>query len=710
MVAEETRRRERLRDAVPLLNEKLVEEDCPEDQYQCFVCKGFCYLSQITCTCTKSITCIDHADSLCGCPATKRTLRKRYSENQLNEILEEIQTRAHLPMAWRERLYGLLSVPRPQLKSMRALLADGEKIDYNIMEMDALRAMVTRANVWAERVTALSTRKSTGRRKKGRQSTANEDDGEADRRPQVIRELLAEVDRLAFDSPEILQLRQIIHSIDDFERQAAVILTTPTDQLDLEQCRTVLILGQSANIDLPEVHQLRTIVSRLEWFKKVEEDVDDRTLQYTDVLQLLEEAEEFGISADHPGVVELRKREQAGRRWADAVQALLRAPQISFDDLDRLIEGQELVPTNLDQMRALETIRKTAQGWQTSARQILAEPATATATSITRLCRNVRGAQGPVSKITIPEIAELQVELDFHARWYKEVADLIGSQPGRVPGAIEDIVTGFRQNLGPEDDEPNPDHVCICRDPPNGLMVKCEICKGDYHAKCVGVAAKNAAEPYRCSICGPTFPDTRTSLHRLAYLADDISHWNFLVPPPELTLLNGAIEMAIRYARVVVPLIDPMFQAQASADAEILAHHARKLYWLPVTFDGLYGNKRVVFEQIIGKRLYDLRMPANPKPRMRPRRPKFILRQARDKTFHCLCSHLPADYLVVVHCHKCGQGYHASCVSAPDDVLGEGAKPWRCPCCSVKEGKHYQKNRDVRVQMTGGLTRVVLST
>src|ERR1700734_3051967 len=47
------------------LGEILEEEDRPEDQYQCTICKMFCYLSQITCQCKSEVVCIEHAEFLC---------------------------------------------------------------------------------------------------------------------------------------------------------------------------------------------------------------------------------------------------------------------------------------------------------------------------------------------------------------------------------------------------------------------------------------------------------------------------------------------------------------------------------------------------------------------------------------------------------------------------------------------------------------------
>ena len=695
MVVEETFRRDKFRAEVPLLSEMLVEEDCSEDQYQCCICKAFCYLSQITCTCTKKASCIDHADQLCGCPSSKRTLRKRYSENQLEEILSVIEARANQPEVWRDRFRTLLGVSRPALKSMRALLADGERISHSLPEIEDLRALVIRANAWVERVTALATRKSTGRRRKGRQ---DEPDDDLDRSPDVLSGLLKEADRMAFDAPEILQLRQMVYNIDGFRSEASIILSTPESELDIDKCRTALILGNSLNVDLEELAELQTIVNRLEWFRKVEEEVDDRMLQYEDVVRLLAEADDFGIPGDHATVAELRKREAKGSAWKQAVDKLLNAPHITVEEVSALVDEQELTPTIVDLMRQLENIRKTALGWQTSARQQLAS---GSANGAQRLCKAVKSASGSLSRIRIAEISQLQDELDFHAKWLEQLSAILGVPPNKVNAFLTTTLDSAKRLLSPADDRPSADFTCFCRTAPAPIMTTCSICKGQYHPRCVNVTAKNALHPIRCAMCERDVFDDRPSLNAAAHFVD-AHKWNFTLSSSEMKLLNEIVDSALRFARFVLQLVDPLEQAIPCRDVELLTHCTRKLYNLPLVFDAVHTqtNERVVFEHWLRKRIQDARN--QPKGRQRSRKAKLVLKQSHEHEFHCICRSTPEDHLIRVQCSRCGQGYHSSCVSAPIAASVQDGEKWRCPCCIVKEGKH-SKGLDVRVQMSGRL-------
>src|SRR5882762_7849941 len=126
------------------MSEVLEEEDRTEDQYQCTVCKVFCYLSQVTCKCTSKVVCVEHAALLCDCSMDQRVLRRRFSDQMLIENQEKIAERAVVPSVWQSKLNKTLAeAGRPQLRTLRALLAEGDRINYPLPELNAIRRCVT---------------------------------------------------------------------------------------------------------------------------------------------------------------------------------------------------------------------------------------------------------------------------------------------------------------------------------------------------------------------------------------------------------------------------------------------------------------------------------------------------------------------------------------------------------------------------------------
>lgn len=716
VVVEENARRDQVRKAIPDIVEILDEEDVPEERYQCYVCKAFCYLAQMTCSCTHLVTCLNHHELLCNCPQENRSMRKRYSDKQLEDILEAVVARATQPEQWGKRLDTTLKVARPQLKAIRQLVADGERIPYDLPGLEDLRTFLARANAWVDRATAVCTRKSTGRRRKGRQSEVAMDDDDIDRSAEALRALIAESDRLGFDSPEILQLRQMISDMEDFRRDAQILLSLPADSLDYEQCKTTLILGQSLNVELPEVAALGKIVARLQWYHKVEEEVDDRTLQYDDILNLLEEARATGIPEDYEGVILLREREQKGRQWKEAVDQVLASDNITLDSLSALIEDQDLVPTSVEAMRNLENIRKTAQSWQATAQNILASRGTAA--SAARLCKAVRSASGALSRVDIPEVAQLQAELDFNDTWCHGVAGILAVNANKVQTSVTSLLREIEEHLQENDADPNPEHACFCRAAPAATMVTCPLCSGEYHPKCVGISAKTASgiktasANFKCQMCQNLQYDDRPSLSELTPFIDPVK-WNFVLPPPGYEQLQQCIEHAARFAFEVVKLFDPDF-APASARPkpaswhQYIGHHLRKIWTLPVQLSAIRTvvdpqtseetHEELFFEQWLYSRLRGL-TDRESKVRTRARKPKFSFDKAHPHVFSCICSTPPLDHLLTVQCYKCEQGFHMSCVQAPIAAVNRASTvKYRCPFCVIKGGKP-PAGLDLRVQL-----------
>ena len=92
------------------IGEVLEEEDRPEDQYQCNICKTFCYLSQVICQCSKKVVCVDHRDLLCDNRTPHHIqLRKRFTDEDLMETYSRLAERAAIPSVWQSKLTKLLS-------------------------------------------------------------------------------------------------------------------------------------------------------------------------------------------------------------------------------------------------------------------------------------------------------------------------------------------------------------------------------------------------------------------------------------------------------------------------------------------------------------------------------------------------------------------------------------------------------------------------
>ncbi|KAJ7682384.1 jumonji superfamily protein [Mycena polygramma] len=333
--------------------EILEEEDRPEDQYQCTICKGFCYLSQVTCACKTAVACVEHGNLLCDRPFNHLVLRKRFSDEELVETLSLVTTRAAIPAGWRAKLNkALMESARPPLRSLRALYSEGERINYPLPELASLRKCVGRANEWIDSANSFLIRKQSrkrSRRSRGRPPAheppppPSDDPGDRpDKGLEELYALLREVEGLGFDSPEIAALKTLADTAEDMKKRAVALLNSthqaPEREEFIEECKRVLVDGSSLNVLLEELVEVEKIVDREQLMQELENKVDehDSPILLDEVRDLLTRARTCNLPADNPQVQQLEARQRAGSSWEDRAQKILNQPIKTIEELEEL--------------------------------------------------------------------------------------------------------------------------------------------------------------------------------------------------------------------------------------------------------------------------------------------------------------------------------------------------------------------------------------
>jgi [histone H3]-trimethyl-L-lysine4 demethylase len=371
-------------------SEILEEKDRAEEQYQCTFCKVFCYLSQMTCSCTTKIACFDHAELLCqvhgaNAVAHQRVLRKRFPDEYLQDTLNKVSERAAVPGIWLAKFKKLLAEnERPPLRSLRALLAEGERINHAIPELEALRKCVTRANEWLEEATPIlrktlkkrQSRPASGRRERDGK-TATEYDEDRHRTLNELLSLIAEVEHLGFDCPEAGTLAQIAQQAQAFKDQAAAVLEKyregTTDEIRneiLDNCKALVVEGSSLNVFLDEMVELERIVAREDIMTELEDKAEDTTLTLENVRHLLTKARMCGIAPENRYIKILEEKQRAGSNWEERAQHILDQPYKTLEELNEFADVSHSTPIDpvlLDRLNAFRTkgleFEKQAKAW-----------------------------------------------------------------------------------------------------------------------------------------------------------------------------------------------------------------------------------------------------------------------------------------------------------------------------------------------------------
>jgi histone demethylase JARID1 len=405
--------------------ETLEKEDRPEEQYQCMICKSFCYLSQVTCQCSNKVVCVDHADFLCDRGMSHLILRKRLSDEDILEIQTKVAERAAIPSLWRGKFNKvLMENARPQLRSLRALLSEGDRINYPLPELASLRKCVTRANDWIDAANAFIIRKQSrkrSRRSRGRpplnESTANVIDEPVDRPDRGLDDLyslLREVDNMGFDCPEIELLRTLAHQSETTQSKARTLLESADLNRDrdgfIQECERLLLEGSSLNVNLDELAEVEKIVMREQLIKELEEKLEDSSMTLEEVRQLLTRAHACSLPADNKHMRILESRQRAGGNWEERARNVLAQPYKTTEELEEISDIDPSIPIDPTVLDRLMAALAKARDFEKQAEAWLTPEAEGSRPRVQDVLRLVARAEKDFS---IPAIKDLKRTADF---------------------------------------------------------------------------------------------------------------------------------------------------------------------------------------------------------------------------------------------------------------------------------------------------------
>ncbi|KIP08343.1 hypothetical protein PHLGIDRAFT_35021 [Phlebiopsis gigantea 11061_1 CR5-6] len=370
------------------MGETLEENDRVEEQYQCKICKCFCYLSQITCGCTTKVVCIDHVEELCKCPRASQVLRKRFSDSYLQDTQYAVAERAGVPAQWRTKFNKLLGESaKPSLRNLRTLLAEGDRISFPLQELHSLRKCVTRANEWIDAANTFLTRKPTRKRvprksARGREGPAMPLEDVLDKPDRSLADLYAllrEVEDLGFDCSEIVSLKTLAHEAEETRAKARLLLDSVTTARDrdvyVRECEELMIRGGALNVQVDELVEIEKIVLREQLLQELEQENHEQfTLE--DVRRLVSRARACSLPSDNKHMKSLEARLRLGTAWEDRIKAVLESPQRTLAELEEAAHVPQGVPIDPG---LLEVLKQTSARGRDVERQITtwlaAEPA-----------------------------------------------------------------------------------------------------------------------------------------------------------------------------------------------------------------------------------------------------------------------------------------------------------------------------------------------
>jgi histone demethylase JARID1 len=498
------------------------DADVHEEELTCAFCKAYSYLSRFYCRATKKVLCLQHAGWFECCPGSLPTNRyqgtggshvliHRMTDDAIAAVVQKVTDKAGLPEAWETKLEALMAEgPQPQLKTLRILLNEGEKIDWELPGLPDLKEFVEKCTEVAEEAIAYTTRKQQARRKnertgRGRKSIVaeSEDKDREYRSMENIQKLLTKAKGLGFDCPEITALRERAQSIAEFQDKARLALRDRPSQQSIARLDELLEEGKSFNVDVPELESLEKVVQQLKWLRESDEFKYKPATTLQEVGELIARGAELNIPENHPEIQFLQSKKEQGEFWETKAKELMAVENVHYQQLDALSKQATSLPVTPETRAAVDAILKKqrdAQDLIMSLYERSKNPDFRQRPSYMEV-RNAMEALNALNSKPAGTI-DLEKEQKRHEDWMRRGKKLFGkaNAPLHILHAhmksvdernrsCFDLSDQPRMPVEPASREASPvdgeevdgsgssrDVFCICRRPEAGMMIECELC------------------------------------------------------------------------------------------------------------------------------------------------------------------------------------------------------------------------------------------
>ena len=589
-------------------------QELSDDDIVCTYCKAYGFLSRFTCARSGKTVCLLHAGKFECCDASpeetismahrEHAVHIRMTDEELTSTVQKVMDLCKTPELWVEKLDKLLDDgPKPSLRMLRSLLAEGERINasWELAELVELKKYVEKCNKWVEEATEYITRKQQNRRKNERawrRSSTRKDleqEEKDNRHIDNIKRLLATAEELSFDCPELDTLRERSERISDFRKRARMALSHASARIeDLDE---LIDEGKNFSVDMPEVEQLERKVRTVKWYEEAESHVSKFSdpillspLSLADVSEFIQRGKNLLIPENDRLLDYFIGLKDQGEFWEGKAKELMAVEEVNFQQLDALSKQASRLPVSketLAQIDAMLQKQRDAQEKIVSLYERSKDPDFRKRPHYKEVVTAMDALEELNSKP--PGTIDLEKEQKRHEDWMRRGKKLFGKtnaplhilhqymkyveernescldirdQP-RMP-----VEPASREHTPADDEEnvngsqSNRDVFCICRRPESGMMIECELCHEWYHGKCLKIARGKVKEDdkYTCPIC-----DYRLRIPRDATRPklEDLENWQAEIPdlpfqPEEEETLKNIIDHATNFREHVRPFINPM--------------------------------------------------------------------------------------------------------------------------------------------------------
>ena len=595
-----------------LFERETDKEDLPEDAYICSYCKAFAYLSRFVCHNSNKVACLDHIEAMgCCYQATGHSLHMRMQTPRLETLIQRVTDKALMPEAWIEKFENTVAESaKPQLKTLRGLLSEGERIPWVLPQLSELKKFVDRCNEWVDEAQSYITRKQQNRRKNskpwrksGQAKTIESDDKEEDvRKVDHLRRLLREADRIGFECQEIVTLQERADAIVEFQDDTRRALSD-LETISTEQVENLLEIGKGFPVEIMETEYLEKILRQMRWRDQACDKTQPKELH--DVEKLIKQAEELKVPETNVNLLILQDSKLRGQMWENKARELLSVENVHFPQLDSLSKQAMELPVSRDTLNKIDAVLKKQR------------EAAAEIEKLFKRTQNADPRQRPhyaelsdISKM-IAELSskpagamDIERQQRKHEDWMRRGKRLFGKSNAPLhilhqhlqyvrdrnkhcfdindtPRAPAEPPSREATPEASQDDKSARDIFCLCRRPESGMMIECTICHEWYHSKCLKIARGKVKEDddFICPICDHTKKIPRDAdrpkLEEMLDLQNEIPYLPF--QPEEEATIAEIVNTAQAFRDHVQQYMQPTAMLPTAEEVPLIRFYLRKI-------------------------------------------------------------------------------------------------------------------------------------
>ncbi|XP_063389796.1 lysine-specific demethylase 5-like [Cydia fagiglandana] len=568
MLHDERRLRKALLDWGVTSAEREAFELLPDDERQCALCKTTCFLSCVTCACSRRVACLRHYDQLCACPPRSHTLRYRYTLDELPAMLEKLKKKSEIFREWAESVQNALDPDTPKtcdLDGLRAHLRRSIELKMHKTELvRALETAIEDAEKCASVIQQLDLNKMRTR--------TRHHDPKYRLSVQELTLFAQEIDQLACVLPEGSAVKEVLRQTAEFESRATELLNKDLDQTDpgfVRDLEEVVELGVRLCIVLPQLAPLQMRLQQVKFLEEVRTYREDYATLTPEVIdRLLQESE--NVVPHHKIETEralLYKLKAEVEEWEERARAVLIDPSkpppdppqhTTVAEVQALLDAREDIEAALPSYHALSHAKQHAQDWLVKVEEMQSKDLYPYMHSVEALVK--RGQQIPLA---LYEKDQLAAALASAKEWKRGAGDMFlkknwpysllealsprteatpcrrraragaaSPQPSSLEAGLflrnfsedstpTEIVAAFKhaeqrelatvkelrnKNMRKEVRAPPMPGIsfCVCQKRQYGVMTQCELCKDWFHAACITAAKEERAESEERDLPFPT--------------------------------------------------------------------------------------------------------------------------------------------------------------------------------------------------------------